>query len=93
MSLIELMSKEYNESVHFIDQARALHMMNEVLRMKHSDGAEYRQSHPYPDHNVPNFPQERLTGVRSVKFDLEFLFPTSIEALDEFKILEEYTLG
>ena len=89
MSLIELMSKEYNESVHFIDQARALHMMNEVLRMKHSDGAEYRQSHPYPDHNVPNFPQERLTGVRSVKFDLESLFPTSIEALDEFKILEE----
>ena len=81
--------EEYNESVHFIDQARATHMMNEVLQMKHSDGAKYCQSRPYPDYNDPNFPQERLTGVRSIKFGFESLFPTSIEVLDEFNILEE----
>lgn len=80
--------EEYIESLYVIDKAVTHQMMTEVLQSQYSEGAQHRESHPYPNYNDTSYPQERLKGIRRVKFLLENLFPLSIEALDDFNVLE-----
>ena len=64
-------------------------MMNEALELEYSEGNEHRQNHPYPNYNDTSFPQERLKGIRQIKFQLKISFPASIEVLDDFKVFEK----
>ena len=79
---------ECNTYIDYNDRGVVKAMMNEALELKYSEGNEHRQNHPYPNYNDTSFPQERLKGIRQIKFQLKILFPASIEVLDDFKVFE-----
>ena len=39
----------------------------DVHNLNYSNGAEYRDAHPYPDSNNPNMEQEKLSETRNIK--------------------------
>jgi len=57
----------------------------DVLDLKYSDGSDFRELHPYPDWNDPNYKHEKWKNTRTIKIELSALFHGEI-------VLPELTL-